>query len=290
MIHVYLCLMSWLTYAFIGVLAYSMYYMLSRVFLKEKNSNAVVYAILFNLVCVVILTIVALARGFDLLDIKKYALNLVLMGVLYAAAQIFIFKASKTIEASELIIISSTRVLWTIAAALLFLGESFNIQKIAGTALVIFAVVLVSYKKKQVKLSIGYWFAVAAGFCLGIGFVNDAYILKNADVFSYGVLVFALPLVLTMAVYAKSLPKFTKEVSFKLVGKNILLGLFYAVGMIASYSAYQHGGSASQIVPIGQSVVIVTVILAALFLGERDHLFKKTIAAVLVSVGVLLIK
>jgi len=237
-----------------------------------------------------VLTIVAISKGFVLLDLKQYALNLALMAVLYAAAQILIFQASKTIEASELIILSAGRVLWTIAAALLFLGESFSPQKAAGTALVIFAVVFVSYQKKRIKLSPGHWYAILAGFCLGVGFVNDAYILRHADAISYGAIVFILPLALTLVVYASSLPKIRKTVTAKLLLKNLLLGTVYSIGLIASYSAYQHGGNASQIVPIGQSVVIVTVILAALFLGERDHLFKKFIAAVLVSLGVLLIK
>lgn len=282
--------MAWLNYTLLAVFSYALYYLLSRVFLKAKDSNAITYAILFNFVCASVLSIVAISKGFVLLDLRKYALNLALMAVLYAAAQIFIFKASKTIEASELIILSATRVLWTIAAALLFLGESFSIQKAAGTALIIFAVVFVSYKKKRVKFSAGHWYAILAGFCLGIGFVNDAYVLKHADAISYGAIVFILPFVLTLAVYASSLRKLKKEVTPTLLLKNLVLGIVYSVGLIASYSAYQHGGNASQIVPIGQSVVIVTVILAALFLGERDHLVKKFIAAVFVSVGVLLIK
>lgn len=212
------------------------------------------------------------------------------MAVLYAAAQIFIFLASKTIEASELIILSSTRVLWTIAAALLFLGETFNLSKTMGTALILFSVIFVSYRKKRIKFCRGHWYAILAGFCLGIGFVNDSYILRQADAISYGAIVFILPLVLTLVVYSSYLPKLKKEVTPKLLVKNLFLGIFYSVGLIASFLAYQSGGTASQIVPIGQSVVIVTVILAALFIGERDNLLKKFVAAILVSAGVLLIK
>ncbi len=258
--------------------------------MKSKDSNVVTYAILFNFVCATILTVLAVSRGFESLDIKKYAPNLILMAILYAAAQILIFKASKLIEASELIILSATRVLWTIAGAMLLLGESFNLQKAVGVFLIIFAVIFVSYKKKRMKLNCGHWYAILAGFCLGIGFVNDAYILQHSDAMSYGAIVFILPLVLTLIVYSSSLNKLKKEVTVKLLFKNLLLGVVYSIGVISSYLAYQNGGNASQIVPIGQSVVIITVILAAIFLGERNSLLKKFVAAGFVTIGVFLIK
>ncbi|MBI3342051.1 EamA family transporter [Candidatus Curtissbacteria bacterium] len=56
------------------------------------------------------------------------------------------------------------------------------------------------------------------------------------------------------------------------------------------YSSIEFGASASQAGPILQSTVIVTVILAAIFLKERDHLLKKIISAVLVTIGVLLMR
>lgn len=273
-----------------AVFAYAFYYVLSRVFLKKKNSNAIEYAILFNLVCAVLVSIAALSKGFVLPDVQKYAFNLMLMAVLYAAAQIFIFRASKTIEASELIILSSTRVLWTIVAALFFLGESFNLSKIIGAALILFSVVFVSFKRKRIRVNKGHWYAILAGFCLGIGFVNDSYILRHSDAVSYAAMAFILPLLVTVMVFHDSLPKLQKQLNSKLLRNTSLLGIFYSVGITASYAAYQNGGTASQIVPIGQSVVILTVVLAALFLGERDNLFKKLTAAVIVSIGVLFLR
>ena len=282
--------MTWFSYTILAVFSYALYYILSRVFLKAKDTDAISYAVLFNIVCASLLTAIALNRGFVLVDLKEYAFNLVLMGILYTAAQIFIFQASKTIEASELIILSSTRVLWTIGAALLFLGEDFNLAKVFGTALILFAVFFVSYKKKRVQFEKGHLYAILAGICLGLGFVNDAYILQQADAFSYAAVVFIVPAILTVAIFPSAIGKIKNQLDIKLARNTVLLGIFYSIGIMASYAAYQHGGTASQIVPIGQSVVIVTVLLAAIFIGERDNLIKKLIAAVLVTLGVLLLK
>ncbi len=282
--------MTWLAYTIVGVFAFAFYYTLSRLFLKAKNTDAISYALLFNLVCASLLIAVSVSKGFVLVDLHKYALNLVVMGVLYTASQIFIFQASKTIEASEVIILSSTRILWTIGAAIVFLGESFDLAKLIGAGLILYSVYFVSHKKKRLKFEKGHVYAILAGVCLGVGFVNDAYVLRNADAFSYAALAFILPSILTLLIFPSVVGKIKKQFDIGLLRNTVLLGIFYTIGIMASYLAYQKGGTASQIVPIGQSVVIVTVILAAIFIGERDNLIKKLVAAALVTAGVLLLK
>lgn len=282
--------MTWLYYTLLAVLSYSIFYILTRVFLKEKSSDAISYAIVFNFVCAIIISAVSLKSGFVLPDIKNYYLNFGLMALVYTTSQVLIFKASKTVEASELIILSSTRVLWTIGTALIFLGEAFNVSKIIGTILILFSVVYLSLKRKGISLNKGHLYALAAAICLGVGFVNDSYILRQADAISYGALAFILPAILTAVVFPSSTLKLIRYLSFKLLMKICLLGIFYSVGLVASYSAYKSGGNASQIVPIGQSIVIVTVILSVLFLRERDDLLKKLVAAIIMSIGVLLLR
>lgn len=280
----------WLLYTLVGVFFFAVFYIFSRVFLREKGSDPVAFAIIFNLVCAFLLVLATLQHGFTLPDFHKYFLNICLMAILYTGSQVLVFKASKAIEASEFIIFSSTRALWTILIALLFLGESFNLLKIAGTALILFSVVFVSLKKKGIKLQKGHLYAFGAAFCIGVGLANDAFILRHADAFSYGALAFILPGFLTMAVFPSATKKLKSYLNVKLLSKIIFLSILYCIGFIALYVAYQKGGNASQIAPIGQSVVVITVILAALFLGERDRLVKKILAAILVSIGVLLLR
>lgn len=286
--------MDWLFYVLVGVLSYSGYYTLSRVFLKDKKSDPVVYAVLFNIVCTLIVGIYAFVYGFLMPDISAYWPNIVFMGVIYALAQVFIFQASKLTEASEVIIISSTRILWAIGTAVLLLGEEFTWQRSFGAALILVAVFLVAYQagsKKSDKhaVSKGRLYALGAGLCLGVGFVNDSYVLRSADAPSYATLVFLVPTIMTILIYRPSIRKFKTQLNGQLLRNSSVLGLFYSVGIVASYAAYQHGGDASQIVPIGQSVVVITVIFSVMFLAERDNLLRKALGAALVTFGVLLL-
>jgi uncharacterized membrane protein len=53
--------------------------------------------------------------------------------------------------------------------------------------------------------------------------------------------------------------------------------------------ALTYGGNTAQVGTIRQASVIVTVLLAVMFLRERGNLGRKLIAAVLVTAGVFLL-
>ena len=69
----------------------------------------------------------------------------------------------------------------------------------------------------------------------------------------------------------------------------LLSSAAYGFMCVTLFLAYQYGGTASQIMPLRQSSVILTVILGALFLGERTRLMHKLIAAILALIAVYLI-
>lgn len=282
--------MDWLIYTFTGVFFFAVYYLLSRVFLKDKKSDPVSFAILFNFVCAILVGIVAVKNGFVLPDIHKYAFNLVITALAYSGSQIFVFKALKFIDASDLIIFASTRSIWGIVVALLFLGETFNLQKVIGTGLILFSIIFISLKKRGIRLKIGHVYALLAAVCIGVGYANDAYILRHSDALSYLVFAFLISDLLMVMVFPSAARNIAKGLDFKPLIKMVVLGIINSIGSVAILIAFQTGGNVSQVAPMSQSVVIVTVILAALFLGERENLAKKCVAAILVSIGVLVLR
>ncbi|TSC53267.1 MAG: hypothetical protein LiPW16_442, partial [Microgenomates group bacterium LiPW_16] len=69
-----------------------------------------------------------------------------------------------------------------------------------------------------------------------------------------------------------------------------LLGLISVFGIGSVYTAYLVGGEASRIIPVNQSSVILTVILAAIFLKEKEKLARKLIGSILVVLGVMFLR
>jgi uncharacterized membrane protein len=113
--------------------------------------------------------------------------------------------------------------------------------------------------------------------------------LRHNDPLPYLSIAFILPGLFLLVISLKSITKMKPLFQPSLLKKNVSFTFIYSMAAIAYSFALVSGGEASQVGTIAQSNVVVTVILATLILRERDHLLKKLICAILVTVGVLFV-
>ena len=281
--------MNWQLLAAISVLTNSLSVVLQRVIIKDQKSDPVAYSIVFQLLTGILIGVYSFTRGFRLPDLQATFPNFLIMILLYGGGNIFIFKALKKIEASSFAILFAKRTIWAILGAILFLGESFSIQKAIGTGLILAGVVVVSWKKNAVKFTSGQGYALLAALAFGTAFVNDAFIVRNADVPSYLFLAFILPALAVWAVNPQSTVKMKPLFEKEMVKKLAVLTVLYSIAAITIFLAYQVGRNAAQIAPLQQSVTVVTVLLGIILLKERADLWKKIAGAILSFIGILLL-
>lgn len=280
--------MVWQVLVVISVLTYSVSVLLQKILLKEKKVDSVAFSIIFQLLVGSLILIFALIRGFSTPNLVPLLPNLVLMVALYGAGNIFIFKALKAIEASEFAIVFSTRPLWTVLAAIVFLGESFSLKQFLGFVGILVGIVLVSWQK-EFKITRGTLLSLIAALFLGLAFANDAYIVRDFDVPSYLSLAFILPALAAWVALPTSTTGIKAILTKRLLPKLGLLGIFYAIAAITIFLAYQIGRNAAQISVLNQTSTIVTVVLAIVFLREKSRLARKFLAAMLSFLGVVLV-
>lgn len=280
--------MSWQLLVTISVLTYSISVLLQRVLLKNEKTDSVAFSIIFQLITGLLIFIYALIRGFSTPNLAPLLPNLVLMTVLYGAGNVFIFKALKAVEASEFTIVFATRTIWTIMAAILFLGESFSLQQFLGTALILSSVALVSWQK-GLKLGRGTLLSLIAAAFFGLAFANDAFIIRNFDVPSYLGIAFIVPALAIWAVFPKSTVKMKPMLDKSFLKKLSVLSVLYATSAITIFLAYQVGRNAAQIAPLNQTSTILTVILAIVFLQEKAHLARKLLGSILSFIGIIFV-
>lgn len=212
------------------------------------------------------------------------------MVLLVGFGSVFNFTALKKVEASEFTVLFSTRALWTVAAAILILGESFSLKQFFGAGLIIASVVMVSWKKKSLRLSEGEMLTLAGAFFFGVEFVNDAYLSVHTDLFFYLPLVFLLPSIFIGLINYKKILKINKFVSLNQSFSLGFLALMFAVSATATFMAYQKGHNIAQIAVLNQTSTIIIVILGIIFLRERNHLILKILGGLLSIVGVFLVR
>lgn len=282
--------MSWQILVAFATIAYSISVVLQRVLMKDKNSDPIAFSIIFQFLVGILIGIYAFVKGFSLPNLTPFIPNLILVGLLYGLGNMFVFKALKTIDASEFTITFASRTIWIVIGAIIFLKESFSLQQTIGTLLIISSIILVSWKRKKLTLGSGIWTALLAAVFMGAGFTNDAFLVSSFDVPSYLTIAFIIPALFMLAIY----PKSTKSMKYLLTKDNlfklVILAAIYGSSAITIFLAYQVGKNASQIAPLNQTSTILTVILSMIFLGERSDYVKKIIGAVISFIGVLLVK
>lgn len=274
----------WFILSVLSAIFFSITTLLQKVFLRENDTMEA--SAFFALVSSLVAFIFAIFSGFNLNGLSSVLPNFFVMPFLYAGAVLSLFAAFKRADASDVTVLGASRSIWVAIGSIIFLGETLANNTMIGTLLVILGIVVISYQRRREKPNKGHAFALLAALLFGIGFVNDAYIINTVNVPSYLFLSFFMPAIILTLLKPKALRLFNDRKALK---SMIVIAIFYVAQALAIFYAYHLGGQAAQVYPIGQSYVVLTVILAAIFLKERERIANKIVGTLLVFVGIVLI-
>lgn len=283
--------MSWLFLALISVLTISIANILERVLLKEDESDPIAYAIVFQFLLGFIVLIFSLVLGnfiFPTLTISM-VIKFLISGILWAGSTTYTFKAIKRLSAAEVTILASSSAVISIILSILFLNEILDSKTVIGTVLVLLSIYIVKSEKLSFDSRKGLWFSLIAATCSGAAVVNDAIILKNYEVYSYVTIMSFIPGVILLALFNKKRKLIKKLATPSRIKLMFIFTFFYALQAVTYYLSYQSGAPISHLSPITKSSIVLTVLFAVVFLGEKKHLYKKILASVVVTFGVLLL-
>ena len=281
--------MSWLLLTILSVIVSSVASILQRVLMRDDKSNPYSYAFIFHLLLGILVLVFGLMRGSDFSLFSGNIFMLLLASALWGACQVFLFKALQLLEVSEVTIISGVRVVVTIIASVIFLNEVFNGWNILGTILILAATLLVVDLSKGFKFNKGFWYTIAMTTFAGLAIVADSANVQHYDVLAYSSFSNFLSGFFILAFYPKALRQWAHFVQPRFLIKMLPLAVFSATQGVLYLLALTYGGNTAQVGTIRQASVIVTVLLAVIFLNERGKLWHKLIAAALVTAGVFLL-
>jgi drug/metabolite transporter (DMT)-like permease len=279
---------TWHYFAIATILFGSLSNIVIRVIMKKEESDPILFTIVFQFILAAIVLIYALFRGFVFPPPLFLWPRFLLSAVLYAAGSLCGFYSSKHLSAGENSILTASGALVTVLLGVFMLGEPFNSAKIIGVTCIIISI-FVLYAKERMKMNVGVWYALGLAFFYGVAVVNDVVIIKSYDSISFVALMSFLPGVVLSLVFPKKALNIRKLLNFSSLSHIALYSMVYAASAISFYQALSVGANVSQLSPMSRASIIVTVLLSALFLGERKQLVQKVISAILVSVGVLLL-
>lgn len=283
--------MTWLFLTLLSALGSAVTRILIKLLLKEEQSDAIAFGFAFQLLVAALLLFFTIAMGsFELPNLSGLEWNIVFMALCYGLGNIFNFYSFKYAEASEIALIFTSSVIWTVLSALLVLGERLTSAKLLGIVLIAVGVIIINFTRSRWQLNRGHLFAFCGAFLFGIAFTNDTFIIQRYhSVASFMALAFVLPAFVTLAYRPRAalkLPYFLRLSVFK---KLILTAISYGVAAVSIFTAYQQGGPASVISPLAEVSVIFTIILGYFLLNERDKMLQKVLGSSLTLLGAWLL-
>jgi drug/metabolite transporter (DMT)-like permease len=283
--------MTWQIAIALSVFLSSLAAIIQRRILKGDGTDALSFAVLFQFLCGVVVGIMGFILSTPKVpeNIAYLIPNLIVMVILYSLGNVFIFKSLKETEASKFVIIFASRAILTILASALFLHEFLIPTQWLGVVFIFVSIILVNLSRNKFVPGRGELYAFLAALCFGLESTNDRIILKSFELYTYVSLAFIIPSLSLLLVKPKIVQAIS-QIKLPVITKKIIpVSIVYSLGAVTYFIALKGAPSTSQVAVINLTTIIITVVLSILILKEKDHLFKKLIAACLSFLGAYLI-
>lgn len=281
--------MTWELYTAVSVLGLSISIILQRVLIHKDKVDPIAYAVLFQAIVAVIISLFVVFTGFSLAGIGNYALPAAASIVLYGVGHIVYAKTLQRVEASVFSVYFATHAIWVMLLGILLFNETLTPVQAIGSLLIFASVSLVVRSTRNFRPDAGALLGLLTGVLFGLAITLWSYVGRHTDALSWAAVSFAGASLVALLCSPGAIKKMGPMVQPKVLPKLALLGIFYAIGSVAMLYAYKEGAF-SLVSPLRQTGIIVTVVLALLLLpGERVRMGRKIAAAVICSLGVALL-
>lgn len=277
----------WLGYALLTVGLTSILAILMRV-LAVRASDERAFAFTYNLIGLLILTTLLLIRGVGVIELNSYLLGLmVISGLGYGLFQRYQFSVRKHIQASEVAIIFTPTNIAGYLLAVVWLHEVVTPVQVLGFALLMVAAFLVISRHHKVTFTKYTVLALAIGVGLAITAPLDRRVSPHfGEVLTYVAVIWLSQTIVTFLPYVKP-----SAIKTELGIHRWKLPLLVTINLLATYTliAAIRLAQATKVQPITASNVILVAVLGVVLLKERERVWLKLLAAVLATVGLVLI-
>lgn len=280
--------MPWQLLTAISVTTLSISVLLQRLLLHKDKSDPFAYVVVFQGLVAFIVAIYAIFNGFVWPDFGKYWFAILATILLYGAGHIAYAKTLQIVEASIFSILFATNAIWTMLMGLILLNEHLNSSQVLGVVMIFASVFMLAERRGKLKLDRGILLGLLTGLLFGFATAAWAWVGRRADAASWTAISFLGPSLVVLATH----PKATKEIKSFLSGakliKVLFLGFFFSISAVTLLLAFQRG-NVSLVAPLQQTTIIITTVLAVIFLHERNRLWLKFTAAIICFLGISLI-
>lgn len=215
-------------------------------------------------------------------------LGLLLLGPVYFWGGTFYYGSYKEGSVGISSVLATISTVITTFLGIILLGEQSTILKFTGIALVLSAIFILNYSKKE-KLTKSNLLALAGGGLYGLAYTLDKTLVINLTPHFYHI-VFAFSIGLFSLLF-RSKVIFADLKKLRLSNLKIMFVsalTFFGFNKLV-FLAYGSGGDVGSIDAINNSVIFLIILGEYMFLKERSKLVKKLIAGLIAFSGIVIL-
>lgn len=253
----------------------------------RNTSNDGAATILLQLIAAISALCFSFFTGFTVPSKIFLFLLLIVVCVFYALNDRLMTTARKHLPVSHYSVLSQLSNVILIIYGIIIFRNPVVLYKIFGAVLILAGNLLVLYKKGGLKLNKYVVLAIIVNVIFATAITIDIGISDQFSLPLYIFFTFAIPSV--MLLIAERMPLsaiFAEYIRRKNERRYYLItGFFWFLAIFFSLRSFQYG-SVSLIVPLQAVSVLLNVLIATVFLGEIENIFRKIAAALLVIAGI----
>lgn len=216
-------------------------------------------------------------------------LILLIVGLFYALIDRLNIEARYGLEPSAFSMLKQLSTVFIIVFGILFMNEGIIWYKIVGAFLIVFANLILSFKKGKFVFDKYYLMSVVANILFGITMLININLSSEFNIAVYTFLTVFIPFVIIKICTKKSFKDLKKEFNRYDKQKFVISSFMWSLMLLSSVKAYELGS-----ILMVASFLSLTSILNSIveFVIKRDiKLFWKNILlGILIVIGVILVK
>lgn len=281
--------MTWEIFTLISIVSLSISVILQRILLHNYKLDPYAYAVVFQLIVGCILFLFALPHGIKLPHIETLILPAIGASVFFGVGHIVYAKALQVVEASVFSVLFAMQAIWMMLFGVFLFQENITYLQLAGVVLIFAGIGLIVKNIRSLKFDHGILLGLLAGLLFGLAITCWSHVGRHTDELSWAAISFFTSTAVTLLIRPATLKHASSVLSRPILVRLSVLGVFYGLGSVTMLYAYTLG-TFSVVSPLRQMSIIVTVLLALVFLkSERTRVWQKVVAAVISFAGVALV-
>lgn len=216
-------------------------------------------------------------------------LTLLIVTIIYAVTDRLNIESRYGLEPSTFSMLKQLSTVFMIFFGFVLLKEPFAIKKLMGAVIIVFSNLLLAYEKGKLTFNKYFIMCIISNFLFAVGMLINVNISDNFNLAIYTILTVSVP-ALIISLFGKLKPSKLKT-EFNLYNKKAFLiaSFSWCLMLISSVRAYQLGN----VIIIASLFALTSIFNSAIdymFNKDKRKLAKNLIAALLLIIGVILVK